>query len=212
MERAWERAERHACQLREEEKRKRDMEIAVTTPLPLSMLQQIEAIGYNQFLKNSTKSKKLYNYQQDTLLAKELENNILIHLQGKSSNILAQEMFLEGLIISDNKTEVIEVKKILCDSGALHGSYLNKRFLDKIRHQLAPSQIRKVSSDVRLGDNKTIVSINEIVILDLIITLEGSNIKEYNVKEIFSVIETGPDIIFGLPTIVKYISKSLGKS
>ena len=205
MERAWERAERHARQLKDEEERKRDMEIAVTTPLPLSMLQQIESIGYANFLRESTKSKTLYNYQQDTLLAEELKNNILIHLQGQSSKILAQEMFLEGLIISDNKTEVIEVKKILCDSGALHGSYMNKCFLNKIRHQLAPSQIRKVSSDVRLGDNKTIVSIDEIVMLDLIITLEGSKEKEYGVKEVFSVIETGPDLIFGLPTIVKYI-------
>ena len=116
-------------------------------------------------------------------MAKELQEKLLLHLNGKSSKILAQEMFLEGLIISDNKSDVIEVKNILCDSGALHGSYMNKRFLNKIRHQLAPSQIRKVSSDVRLGDNKTIVSIDEIVILDLVITLKASSIqKEFTVK------------------------------
>ena len=206
MERAWERAERHAAQLRKEEEQKRDMEIAVTTPLPISMLQQIEAVGYSQFLRDSNKSKTLFHYQQDTDLAKELQEKLLLHLNGKSSKILAQEMFLEGLIISDNKSDVIEVKNILCDSGALHGSYMNKRFLNKIRHQLAPSQIRKVSSDVRLGDNKTIVSIDEIVILDLVITLKASSIqKEFTVKEIFSVIDTGPDLIFGLPTIVRCI-------
>jgi RNase H-like domain found in reverse transcriptase len=206
VERAWEKTEPQARQPKEEEEEiKRDMEIAVTTPLPL-LLKNIECIGYAQFLRESTTSKKLFHYQQDNDLAQELHNNLLLHLHGKFSKILAQEMFLEGLIISDNNSDVIEVKNILCDSGALHGSYMNKLYLNKIRHQLAPSQIRKVSSDVRLGDNKTIVSINEVVILDLVITLkESSTQKEYTVKEIFSVIDTGPDLIFGLPTIVRCI-------
>ena len=197
VERAWERAERHAHQLREEEEEKRIIEAAITAPLSPSTTLQIESANY---------SEKLFNYQQDVDLAKDLEDKILLHLHGHSSKILAQQMFLEGLIISDNRSDVIQVKNILCDSGALHGSYMNKRFLDKIRHQLALSQIRKVSSDVRLGDNKTIVSINEVAILDLLITLkESTSQKEYTVKEIFSVIETGPDLIFGLPTIVRCI-------
>jgi len=169
------------------------------------MLEKIETIGHSNLINEQ----QIFHYEQDEILAQELQNNILIHLAGGHSKILAEEMFLEGLIILENKSDLITVKNILCDSGALHGSYISKRFLAKIRNDLGPHHIKKVNSDVRLGDNKTIVSIDEVAILEIMITLEdsfeGSGPKEFTIQEIFSVIETGPDIIFGLPTIIRFI-------
>jgi len=192
LERAVERGRKYSMQLKEDEERKRTIEAAVSDPLPLSMLERIEAIGYAKFTKE--KEKRLFPYKQDEVLAQELQNNILIHLAGGNSKILAEEMFLEGLIILENNSKLITVKNILCDSGALHGSYMSKQFLARIRNDLGPNQIKKVNSDVRLGDNKTIVAIDEVVILEIMITLEdspvGSGPKEFIIQEIFSVIET----------------------
>ena len=133
-----------------------------------------------------------------------------MHLPGKNFKSLANQMFLDGFIISGNNSKsVIKVDKVLCDSGALHGSYISKEFLDKIRHTLSPAQIKKVDSKVRLGDNVTVVSISEVIILDLIVSsgdlLNNNEDKEYEVKEVFCVIPTGPNIIIGLPTIVRFI-------
>ena len=118
-------------------------------------------------------------------------------------------MFLDGFIISENNKDVLKVERILCDSGALHGSYIAKEFLDSIRPQLSPRQIKKVNSNVRLGDNLTVVPITEVVLLDLVVTsadlIPDIVDKEFTVQELFCVIPTGPNIIIGLPTIVHFI-------
>ena len=148
-------------------------------------------------------------YEQDEKFARQLLENIILHLPGNCANTLANQMFLDGLIVSENNKDIIKVEKILCDSGALHGSYISKNYLNKIRPQISPKQILKVDTNVRLGDNKTVVKISEVVLLELVVTtdssFEGLANKEFTLKEVFCVIPTGPNIIIGLPTIVHFI-------
>ena len=59
-----------------------------------------------------------------------------------------------------------EVPDILFDTGASHSSYISKSWVDEHREALR-AYIQPIKASVTLGDNKTTVSINELLTLNL---------------------------------------------
>ena len=94
---------------------------------------------------------------------------------------------------------VVPVPRVLFDSGALSASYINRSLVDRYRDELAPC-ILSVDSHVTLGDNATTNRISEAVKCTLVF-LDAAG-QRVVLKSSFSVIDTGPDIIVGLPDIV----------
>jgi hypothetical protein len=64
---------------------------------------------------------------------------------------LHTSMYREGRI-NLSKNSYLDFGTALFDSGALHASYVSKKFVDRHRRQLSP-YIRKYNSKVRLGDS-----------------------------------------------------------
>ena len=94
---------------------------------------------------------------------------------------------------------VIPVPRVLFDSGALSASYMNREFVEQYRDELAPC-IHHINSQVTLGDNATTNPISEAV--DCSLAFLNAAGDRVTLKSSFSVIDTGPDVIVGLPDIV----------
>ena len=86
----------------------------------------------------------------------------------------------------------------LFDSGALSANYISPSFLDKHRHHLQP-YIEPFRSSVRLGDARTVLDITSAITLTL--SFVDSSSTTHLVTSQFQVLETGNDLIIGLPTI-----------
>jgi len=91
------------------------------------------------------------------------------------------------------------VKKILFDTGALHGNYVSNTWFKANMHLLQDS-ILDVNTKVKLADNKTVVSIEHVVQLNIDFVDSNNNI--HTLSDYFSVIETTTDMIVGLPAII----------
>lgn len=105
-------------------------------------------------------------------------------------------MHREGII---QTSPIIEVDKILFDSGALHSSYAAKELIDANRDMLEP-YIKKWKGKVRLGDNKTTMLIDEIVVLPIVF-YDDDGVR-YEATVSFCIFDTsGNDLIIGLPDI-----------
>ena len=95
----------------------------------------------------------------------------------------------------------LRLSKILLDTGALHSSYIAKSVVDKYRKQMQ-SRIRQVRGVVKLGDNKTNVSVSERVTLPVeLVDWKG---KQYTAMLDLCVwdMNDGLDMIIGLPDIL----------
>lgn len=96
----------------------------------------------------------------------------------------------------------IELSKILMDSGALHGSYISKEWVDSKRELLRPN-LRKVNGAVKMGDNKTLVQIKEILRINVLLTRPSNNERRIARVDLAVLdMNGGLDAIIGLPDIL----------
>ena len=109
----------------------------------------------------------------------------------------SKAMHRAGKILLDGEAPLL-IENVLFDSGANLRSYINRKFIlahyDLLSHLLKP-----IKGGVRLGDSKTVIKIEHSIVLTL--EFAHSTGKTYRVTEEFEVLETGPDMIIGLPLI-----------
>ena len=89
--------------------------------------------------------------------------------------------------------------KILLDSGALHASYVSRRWYNRYKDLINPKQIIPVEGVVFLGDSKTKMQIDKIVVLDLHVL--NSNGKHELCRTSYAVIDMDYDFIIGIPDL-----------
>jgi len=68
-------------------------------------------------------------------------------------------MHRDGAIVL--KKTLIQLDKVLFDSGAIHASYISPRLVNRYRKMLEPF-VRPISGSVTLGDAKTTHSVEEV--------------------------------------------------
>lgn len=96
----------------------------------------------------------------------------------------------------------INKAKTLIDTGATDGSYIDKRFLEKVKDK-APGKIKPFNHEITLGDKVTKIKIAEIFEVELFFEYKG---QTYRVTEQLRVMPSlGEEIIIGLPTIIVYL-------
>ena len=118
------------------------------------------------------------------------------------SAALLKAVYIGGEIVLDQVS--LTVDKVLFDSGALSGSYIDKSFVDEHR-KVFENSLKSCNISVKLADNKTVASITEVAVLKLRFVRDT---KEYFVTESFSVMNmnSGNQVIIGLPTIIYKLS------
>jgi hypothetical protein len=128
-------------------------------------------------------------------------HNILMHISPEANCV--QSVHKDGWIAeSDN---IINVAHVLFDSGALHASYVSKKFADQYRNILI-NNFYPIHSAVKLADNKTVINITEQLVVHICFR-DAENIVHSGTVQ-FMVLETrGYDIIIGLPAILNTFSK-----
>ena len=87
----------------------------------------------------------------------------------------------------------------LFDSGALHCSYVHKKFVDNNR-EIFEDYIHPCRTQVRMGDSETVQQICEVLLVE--IKFE----KEVTLLSLF-IFNTNIDVIVGFPDIVRYFKK-----
>jgi hypothetical protein len=111
---------------------------------------------------------------------------------------LYSAMHCPGLIRLPDRTTV-PLPKAMFDSGALHGSYIAKSFVDEHRDDF-DAMIRPCNIRVTLADDETVHRIQEIV--RLVVQFEDSTGKTHKGSVDFCVFDMkGNDVIIGLPDI-----------
>ena len=93
---------------------------------------------------------------------------------------------------------------VLLDSGALHGSYISKDWVNA-RRELLRADLRRVQGAVKMGDNKTLVPIQEILRINVILTRSttGERVKARLDLAVLDM-NGGLDAIIGLPDILNH--------
>ena len=121
------------------------------------------------------------------------------------SKDVARFMFTRAEIMDPTTGALLGVPRVLWDSGALHGNYISKRFLDA-NYPFLKAMVSVVDSAVTLADNKTSLRITQEVEIPLLLgAMDGS--PAVTCVATFSVIECGADIILGLPSLVGQVSE-----
>ena len=93
--------------------------------------------------------------------------------------------------------------KVLWDSGAIDGSYISKEWVDARRSMLMP-YLRRVQGMVRMGDNKTLVPILEILRIDVsFMRAKSSEWIRGRIDFAVMPMNGGLDGIIGLPDILR---------
>ena len=105
-----------------------------------------------------------------------------------------------GKVVLDNKYDLGELAKILCDTGALSANYVSERFIKKIKSKLKDDNFFKTKCTVTLADNRTTQNITKGVKLRLVVNDNKSHKYEYT-GDFFILDMTSNDIIVGLPTL-----------
>ena len=104
------------------------------------------------------------------------------------------KIMAQGKLICES-AGTIDVK-VLFDSGALHSSYMSKKFVNENRVQLKKF-IYPVDSSVRLGDSHTTCMIEEVVIILILFDDAQALVSFY-------VFDTEIPVILGLPDIARH--------
>ena len=107
-----------------------------------------------------------------------------------------------------NKNETIklpelkekDVPDILFDTGASHSSYISKSWVDDYREALC-TFIQPIKTSVTLGDNKTTVSINELLNLSFYFTNNSESVESEATMCVWDM--PGKTITLGLPDIIQ---------
>ena len=112
---------------------------------------------------------------------------------------IAAFMQLSGKVTFPSSTKTSLAPKILLDSGALHASYVSTRWYNHNKDLLNEKQIIPVEGTVFLGDSKTAMTINKLLVLDLHVL--NSNGKYELCRTSFAVIDMEYDFIIGIPDL-----------
>lgn len=106
-----------------------------------------------------------------------------------------------SIVVNSRGRSRLRLSKILLDTGALHSSYIAKRVVDKYRRQMQ-SRIRQVNGVVKLGDNKTSVTVSERVTLPVeLVDWKGVQYVAMIDLCVWDMSD-GLDMIIGLPDIL----------
>ncbi len=100
------------------------------------------------------------NFEEPSLA--EVLRQSFLNLHPEVGNISA--MHRDGAIVL--KKTLIQLDKVLFDSGAIHASYISPKLVNRYRNMLE-SFVRPISGSVTLGDAKTTHSVEEVVTLKL---------------------------------------------
>ena len=92
----------------------------------------------------------------------------------------------------------------LFDTGATSSNYMSKSFLQNHSDYLQP-YIQPYHARVKLGDNKTVMTITTVV-KKLTVAFIDPDGQQHLATTDFQVLDTGNDIIIGLPTILTSLS------
>lgn len=115
--------------------------------------------------------------------------------------VITRGVFKSGVIVLPEKD--LFVARVLFDSGALHASYVSKRFIDKFRHMF---YIEPIPGTIMLADNITSIPVEGVVAVKVRFQHDNDAGESFHEGVIrFVVFETnGPDIIIGLPHILQH--------
>jgi hypothetical protein len=119
---------------------------------------------------------------------------------------LIKASYRTGFIETQDEDDIY-IPKALFDTGALHANYISKTFM--LKHQSALSKyIVNHRSNTILGDGKTKVSMDKIVILN--VRFEDDLKNTYSATLPFCIFEMAHnDMIIGLPAILRYFTSLL---
>ena len=134
------------------------------------------------------------NFKEPSLA--EVLRQSFLNLHPEVGNISA--MHRDGAIVL--KKTLIQLDKVLFDSGAIHASYISPRLVNRYRSMLE-SFVRPISGSVTLGDAKTTHSVEEVVTLKL--SFIDDDLEEHKGTVELVVFESGSHIIIGLPDIAR---------
>ena len=112
---------------------------------------------------------------------------------------IAAFMQMSGKVTFPVSTKTAAANKILLDSGALHASYVSTRWYNKHKDLLNEKQTIPVEGVVYLGDSRTEMKIDKLVVLDLHVL--SSNNKYELCRTAYAVIDMEYDFIVGLPDL-----------
>jgi hypothetical protein len=89
-------------------------------------------------------------------------------------------MHRDGAIVL--KKTLIQLDKVLFDSGAIHASYISPRLVNRYRRMLEPF-VRPISGSVTLGDAKTTHLVEEVVTLRLSFIDDNLEDTEFGIRD-----------------------------
>ena len=115
----------------------------------------------------------------------------------KENRNLATHMHVSGILIQEDIR--IPVKNVLMDTGALHGSYVSQRFIDKHRHELQ-ANIHAASGSVKFGNKDHVHKITEVLIMPMLVVCKHTQ-RTYKLLTVYSIVELTNDFIIGLPDL-----------
>ena len=96
---------------------------------------------------------------------------------------------------------VVKMFDILFDSGALHHSFINSKFVERYRHVWSHA-IRPHNTIVKLADQKTLVKTSEVILGELSFVSGGGREFTGQIEPIVWKMQD-MDLILGLPDIIK---------
>lgn len=111
--------------------------------------------------------------------------------------VLYSAVFTSATVVLSHK--LLFVPRVLFDSGALHGSYVSKNYINKHKVYFNPL-LRSANITTRLADNKTLVRVDNVI--DLTIEFKDSYEAIHSGHITLAVFDTGHDMIIGLPHIL----------
>ncbi len=128
-------------------------------------------------------------------------------LQNVPMASIAKIVHQEVIVITNGNK--ITVDKTLFDSGAVHASYVSRRFIQKFGHLLELCR-HTGSNRVVMGDGLTTNELNEFYRMEILITDNQGN--EYTGVVDFWVLESANyDMILGFPAIITHFSEVFKK-
>ena len=90
---------------------------------------------------------------------------------------------------------------VLIDTGATSANYISKTCLDEMRSSLGKGKVKPMKGVVTLGDSQTKVQVNEAAFLNVSLFDPGQ--EKHTANAVFQAMETGHDLVIGLPTIMR---------
>ena len=128
-----------------------------------------------------------------------------LYVEGLPESSLQIAAHRSGLIHTSTYSEPLVVDKVLFDTGAIHGSYISKHFVQLHRKELF-HHLHPCFATVTFADNRTSARIDEEAELTISFTYPGFNDTHVVTGTIrcYVLDTSGPDLIIGLPAILQH--------